>query len=74
MKALAAFIKNDVLIPVSFVITLLGGFFWLGNLSNQVNEIMKKDAPTRAEFNSMETQLKDIKQGVNEINTYLRAR
>ncbi len=68
----AGYITKELLLPISFVITLLAGFFWLGNLSNQVNEIIKKDAPTRIEFNSMEKKLDNIEAGVQNINIYLR--
>lgn len=71
MKQLAGYIKRELLLPISLVITLLGGFFWLGSLSAKVEEIVLKNSPTRIEFNSMEKQLTDIKTGVDKINSYL---
>lgn len=71
MRALAGYVKRELLLPVSFVLTLLGGAYWVGTLSNQIKQIIKNDSPTRIEFNSMDTQLKDIKKGVDGINNYL---
>lgn len=72
MKGYAGYITREFLLPISLVLVLLTGFFWLGSLSNQVSEIVSKNAPTRTEFNSMEKKLDNIETGVQNINLYLR--
>jgi hypothetical protein len=67
-------ITQNTLLPIGFVITIIMGSIWIGSLANQIQELRHKDSPSRTEFVEYTYQLKEIQKGVNDINTYLRAK
>ncbi len=71
-KFLDGYIAKEILLPISLVIVLITASVWVGSLANQVSEIQKKDSPSRYEFDSVTTQLTEIKTGVDSINNFLR--
>ena len=72
MRKYAGFVTKEILLPISLVTALLGGFFWLGSLSAKVEEITVKDSPTRYEYNQLCSKLDRIESGIVDINNYLR--
>jgi len=73
-KFLKGYIAKEILLPISFVIVIITASVWVGSLANQINELQKKDSPSRSEFENITYQLQDIQRGVSEINLYLRAK
>ena len=67
-------VTQNTLIPISLAILLFSGAVWLGSLASRVYAMEQKDSPTRAEYDTMCQQLSEIQKGVNDINTYLRAK
>ena len=59
---------------------IIGGIFWLATIANNSQAAVLatqefktdlKDYPTRREFDTLQNDVSDIKQGVNKINQYL---
>ena len=53
-------ITQHIVIPITLLLAIISGFFWMGGLAQKVEAQELKNSPSRIEFNSMGDQLKNI--------------
>jgi len=64
-----AIISKDTLIPIGFVITLMGASWFISDLNARVNKVEEKtyDTPSRVEFQTLQDDVKEIKLDVKTL-------
>lgn len=64
-------ITKHTTISISLLVAIVSVAFWVGSLASRVEAQENRNSPTRAEYDTLYSQISDIKKGVDSINMYL---